>query len=238
MSKLFLVELKNMFNKFDVKMSILVFALLGLFLGYLNKINDNEFCSSMFEWIMIITMTISALGGLFISKDYTQNTIRNKIIVGHTRLSIYLSKQFAVSLMYLACTGAYIFTSLISNSIFVGIDNVDFKIMMTSLLVAFFAIIACSSITTFISMSLKKETGGLLPLLVMYALMLVGAMGSEFFKGKVMDFICEIVPVCQLLFLNLVSAPLEPLKLIIFSVLITVMFISGGYYIFKKTNLN
>ena len=83
MSRLLKVELKNIFSKFDIQGTILIFILLGFAMGIINKSTDTSCCDGLLEWTMVVTIIISALGGLYISRDYTQNTIRNKIIVGH-----------------------------------------------------------------------------------------------------------------------------------------------------------
>ena len=80
MSNLIKVELKSIFSKFDIKSTMLILTLLGFVTGILNKINSSPSCDGIFEWTMVITLLISALGGLYISRDYTQNTIRNNKI--------------------------------------------------------------------------------------------------------------------------------------------------------------
>lgn len=238
MSKLISVELKNIFSKFDIKSTLFIFTIFGISMGIINKGNASPTCEGIFEWTMVLTLLISALGGLYISRDYTQNTIRNKIIVGHRRFSIYLSKQIAVTSMYLACSGLFIISTIISNFIFIGTENLNKEALLTGILVSVFVIITFSVITTFISMSIKKETGGLIPLLVMFIMMMFSAMGMEFIKGNVMDIVNDILPTSQMMFLNLINADPHPLRHILYSLLISITFFISGYAIFKNTNLN
>ena len=44
-----------------------------------------------FSMIGTMTMFISITAGLFIITDFKNNTIRNKIIIGHSRTKIYLA---------------------------------------------------------------------------------------------------------------------------------------------------
>lgn len=238
MSKLIRVELKNIFSKFDIKSTLLIFTIFGIVMGITNKGNNLPTCEGIFEWTLVLTLLISALGGLYISRDYTQNTIRNKIIVGHTRFSIYLSKQIAITSMYLSCSGLFMISTIISNFIFIGTENLNKEALWIGLLVSIFVIITFSVITTFIAMSIKKETGGLMPLLVMFIMMMFSAMGTEFIKGKSIDVINDIVPTSQMMLLNLIDVDPNPIRHILYSLLISIIFFISGYTIFKKTDLN
>ena len=238
MSKLIRVELKNIFSKFDIKSTLLIFTIFGIVMGITNKANNTPTCEGIFEWGLVLTLLISALGGLYISRDYTQNTIRNKIIVGHTRFSIYLSKQIAITSMYLACSGLFMLSTIISNFMLIGTENLNKEALWTGLLVSIFVIITFSIITTFIAMTIKKETGGLMPLLVMFIMMMFSAMGTEFIKGKAMDVINDIVPTSQMMLLNLMNVDPHPIRHILYSLLTSVIFFVSGYAIFKNSDLN
>ena len=238
MNKLISVELKSIFNKFDIKCTILLFTLLGFVTGIINKGQSSLPCEGIFEWVMVLTLLISALGGLYISGDYTQNTIRNKIIVGHTRFSIYFSKQVAMASMYLVFNILFMGASIISNLIFVGKNDLNVKALLIGILVSLFVAVVCSAITTFISMSIKKEMGGLMPLLVMFIMLLFSGWLPEFVKGKVMDIISDIVPTSQMMLLNVSTIDPHPVRQILCSIILTIIFFSSGYFIFKKSDLN
>ena len=237
MSKLIKVELKNIFSKFDILSTMLILILLGFVMGILNKANSYPSCDGIFEWTMVVALLISALGGLYISRDYTQNTIRNKIIVGHTRFGIYFSKQIAVTSMYLALCSLFMLSSIISNFIFVG-TNVNKEALWIGVLVSVFVVIVLSTITTFIAMSVKKETGGLMPLLVMFVLMMLSAWIPEFVKGKTIDIINDIVPTSQMMLLNIQNIDPHPLRHILYSLLLSLIFFISGVTIFKNSDLN
>lgn len=238
MSRLIRVELKNIFSKFDIKSTLLIFTIFGIVIGITNKANDSPTCEGIFEWGLVLMLLISALGGLYISRDYTQNTIRNKIIVGHTRFSIYLSKQIAITSMYLVCSGLFMISTIVSNFIFIGTENLNKEALWIGLLVSIFVAITFSSITTFIAMSIKKETGGLMPLLVMFIMMMFSAMGTEFIDGKAIEIINDVVPTSQMMLLNLMNVDSHPIRHVLYSLLTSVIFFISGYAIFKKSDLN
>ena len=207
-------------------------------MGIINKVNNLPICDGIFEWALVLTLLISALGGLYISRDYTQNTIRNKIIVGHTRFSIYLSKQIAITLMYLVCSGLFMLFTIFSNFMFIGTENLNKEALWIGLLVSFFVIVTVSIITMFIAMSIKKETGGLMPLLVMFIMMMFSAMAMEFIKGDAIEVINDIVPTSQMMLLNLMNVDPHPIRHILYSILISIIFFVSGYLIFKNSDLN
>ena len=238
MNKLIKVELKSIFSKFDIRSTMLIFTFLGLMAGIINKGNSSPSCDGIFEWTMVLALLLSALGGLYVSRDYTQNTIRNKIIVGHKRFSIYLSKQLAVALMYLTCSGLFIVSSIVSNLMFIGMDNLNKEALITGIVVSIFVIIVFSAITVFIAMSLKRETGGLMPLLVMFIMMMLSGWLPEFVKGKAIDTINDIIPTSQMMLLNIQTVDPHPVRHILYSILLTIIFFVGGYTIFKKSDLN
>ena len=238
MSKLIKVELKNIFSKFDIRCTLLMLTLLGFVTGILNKGNSYPSCEGIFEWTMVLTLLISALGGLYISRDYTQNTIRNKIIVGHTRFGIYLSKQIAITSMYLACALLFMASTIISNFMFVGTTNLNKEALWTGILVSIFVVIVLSTLTTFIAMSIKKETGGLMPLLVMFVMMMLSAWIPEFVKGKAIDIANDIIPTSQMMLLNIQTVDPHPIIHILYSLLLSFIFFISGFAIFKNSDLN
>ncbi len=238
MSKLIKVELKNIFSKFDIRCTLLMLTLLGFVTGILNKGNSYPSCEGIFEWTMVLTLLISALGGLYISRDYTQNTIRNKIIVGHTRFGIYLSKQIAITSMYLACALLFMASTIISNFMFVGTTNLNKEALWTGILVSIFVVIVLSTLTTFIAISIKKETGGLMPLLVMFVMMMLSAWIPEFVKGKAIDIANDIIPTSQMMLLNIQTVDSHPIIHILYSLLLSFIFFISGLAIFKNSDLN
>lgn len=75
------------------------------------KIESEQYSSSimcdyfLFNGPILIGIILSVLCSLFIGTEYSDGTIRNKLIVGHTRTGIYFSNfvlcAFAATLMYL-----------------------------------------------------------------------------------------------------------------------------------------
>ena len=87
-------------------------------------------------------------------------------------------------------------------------------------------------------MSLKNELGSLAPLLLMYMMMIFCMIGMELFNNSdVMKLICDILPISQLMTLNLVEVPNNVLIKVLYSVGLTLVLTVGGILIFRKTDL-
>lgn len=238
MINLIKVELSTIFKRFDIKMTIIICMFLGIYLGIMNNINETIFCEGIFEWVLILCLFLSALSGLYISRDYTQNTIRNKVIVGHSRLNIYLSKQLAVTTFYLVSILLYILTMTITNYILIGSNNINLDAFKIGIVITIFSTIAISTITTIISMSSKTEVGGLMPLLILFILFIFSALGMEIFDKEMMTSINEILPTGQIMLLNLIEKTTNSTKMILSSITISLSCITSGYLIFKNSDLN
>ena len=79
MTNLLKVELKTLFGKSLSKISIFLAIVIGVFFGLMNKLNDEASCAGVFEYTLMLFAYLPAIPGFYLSKDYTNNTIRNKI---------------------------------------------------------------------------------------------------------------------------------------------------------------
>lgn len=112
----------------------------------------------MLNYSTIIGIVIAIFASLFLGVEYSDGTIRNKIIIGHKRINIYLSNLIIVTI-----------TSLFSYILFLGIvasigiplfGEITLPISKLLMLLGciFVTIIAYSSIFTFIAMIISNKT--------------------------------------------------------------------------------
>ena len=66
-----------------------------------------------FSYVLFIGTVIAAFISLFLGTEYSDGTIRNKLIVGHSRSAIYLSNYIICSVSALAISAAYMATCVI-----------------------------------------------------------------------------------------------------------------------------
>ena len=238
MNNMLRIEMKTLFNKFTSKMSIFVTIILGLFLGIANKANGDPSCAGIFEYALVLLIFLSAVPGFYISNDFTKNTIRNKIITGNKRINIYLAKFLTVCLFFLVCMSLFVVSVIISNFILIGMDGINKEAFWLGLIILLFCIISVSAITTFIAMSLKNELGSLAPLLLMDMMMIFCMIGMELFSNSdVMKVICDVLPIGQIMMLNLVEIQKKVLIKVLYSVGLSLVTTVGGILIFRKTDL-
>lgn len=110
--------------------------------------------------------------GLFINTDYHDGTIRNKITVGRTRSSVYLSNLLIVWLVEIFYTVIHVAVVLIGG-VGIGFDNLPSVALRSALLLL--TIAALAAIATFIATIMTGRYA-----LVLCALLAIGMMfGSQ-----------------------------------------------------------
>ena len=238
MGNMLKVEIKTIFNKKSSKLIIFLSLLLGVFLGFINDLSNELSCAGLFEYSLIYLIFLSVIPGFCISKDYTNNTIRNKLITGNKRIDIYLAKFISVILFFLVCMIIFVLSMIISNFILIGTNGINKEAFWFGLIILLFCIISVSAITTFISMSLKNELGSLAPLLVMYMMMIFCMLGMELFSNSdVMKVICDVLPIGQIMMLNLIEVPKNVLIKVLYSIGLSLVLTMSGIFIFRKADL-
>ncbi|SHM49998.1 ABC transporter permease [Ruminococcus flavefaciens] len=235
MSKLLKVNISLMKYRSDVKICIVLGAILGVVEAVSCHMKGNLTWFDMFEMSVLMVMFLSAVGGLFISRDYTHNTIRNKLTVGHKRNDIYLANQITEILIFCLPLILYLITSVICNICFIGTKDLNLSAFLKNIVVCLFANIAISAVTTFIAMTVKSSAGGVLPIILMYPLLFFSVMAQEFHDIKWLKIINDINPLSQLTVL--MGPDKSPWLHIFYSILISVIFILLGMSVFRKTDL-
>ena len=172
MTNLLKVELKMLFGKSLSKISIILTIILGIFFGLMNSLTEEPSCAGIFEYTLMLFAYLPAIPGFYLSKDYTNNTIRNKIIVGNKRINIYFSKLITVIIFCFLCTVLFLSSSIVSNFIFIGTEGVNTEALIYGIILTLFGVISIASITTLISMSIKSEAGGLAPVMIIYLMLM------------------------------------------------------------------
>lgn len=187
---------------------------------------------------------IPMLLALIVSKDYSNGTVRNKIVSGYSRIKIYLSGFITVLTFGIAL---YLLNALIS--LFVGSAVFGYGQPLTGAEVGkIFAYLGLSTLiySTFFAFAtlaanfFKNTVGSIISVLV-YVLV-VSIFGSTFFEipnlNGFLQFIVDTNPVCQIAtFLeDTISANLVAYG-IISSVVVTSGFTALGIVLLKKSDI-
>ncbi len=132
---------------------IAIFSLIRYKIGGDMLLND-----AINEFIKYIGLLISIFVSIFVGKEYSQGIIRNKIIVGHSRTSIFLSNLIISIIVSILCELIYIllvfsFGMLLLEKIQISIAQLLMTILDTILI-----IISFCSIFNFIAMMCSEIT--------------------------------------------------------------------------------
>lgn len=150
--------------------------------------------SSFFSYTMIIPVVLAAFISLFFGVEYSDGTIRNKIMIGHSRLSIYLSNFLLAVVAGLVMIFAYILTMLL-----IGVPLLDFfkaplKVLLGFFIASMFVLVAFVAIYMFITMLISNKAIvvalSLLTCFVLYAITITISQKlsePEFFEGYSYD---------------------------------------------------
>lgn len=192
-------------NKIFLGLVILtiIIAVFMLVSEYLNNIkyssvfgiSSNTTDILLTNFINIIGFFIAIFTSLFVGAEYSDGTIRNKIVAGHSRKNIYLSNLIVSILVGIFLELIYlIIVSIVSIPIF-GLVQMSFLQLAVILLDIIMIIIVYSSIFNFIALICSNITistvSSLLLILIMFVIdMLLSptANSTEYIqKNKVMD---------------------------------------------------
>lgn len=115
---------------------------------------DNIF----FGYSLIIGILMAVFSTIFLGTEYSDGTIRNKLIVGHSRLDIYLSNLIVnLSVSFLFCLSFIAGVSIVGIPL-IGFLETEFKIILIFLIGTLVLSVAYSSIYTMLSMICSNKT--------------------------------------------------------------------------------
>lgn len=110
------------------------------------------------EFIMYIGLFIAIFVSIFVGKEYGQGIIRNKIIVGHSRISIFLSNLIISIVVSLLCDIIYLIIIFLIGIPLYGQMQMSFSQFAIVLLNTALVIISFCSIYNFITMMCSDIT--------------------------------------------------------------------------------
>lgn len=171
MSKLLKADFIRLFKSFIFKL-VMVFSIgLGIFfvmMRYIDVRKNSEVYADLdeiyssvdgliFIGALYIIFAAAVLVGLFIGTEYSDGTIRNKIIISHSKTEIYISNLITCAAANVMAHLAYIATALIFGTILLEPSVLSAgKICMLSLL-GCMAMIALTAILLLFSMLIQSK---------------------------------------------------------------------------------
>lgn len=220
-----------------------------------------------FHFALVIGMFCALFCSMFLGTEYSDGTIRNKLVVGHTRAGIYLANLAVTFLATLFVMAIWLLGALVGVPA-LGVWQIGIPYFLEYLLIAVLFVAAFSSVFTFISMlsSNKAVTVAVsiflfLGLLILASMIYNGLQQPELSSSVQMtqggmqmgepqpnpsyiggakrtfyEFMMDFLPTGQgILMWQLEIA--RPLRMILSSVLLTVLPTFCGIAVFARKNL-
>ena len=233
-------DLKALFKwKATIYAILAVFVLSGSSI-FLNISYDDPTLGSFFELAYVNIMIISVIIGLFVYRDYSQNTIRNKIVVGHSRISIFVAKTITILTMFVSTALVQTATALIAGSLFGDLDYIDWAVFAQNWAVYFVTIVVVTAMVSLIAVNIQSPIGAMLPMMLLFFIMFSGMIVLEMFMIDGNTAMIELFQTTPILNLLTLVATEKPFDLLSTCVMGAAMFLTMeliGILIFKKLDL-
>lgn len=248
MNKLLSANLLRLFKSKVFLASALLMCACEAFFCLVVSLKQDSFPMDVVLYIslQLVIGLVSVFLSVFIGTEYSDGTIRNKLIVGHSRVNIYLANLItgviAVTVIYLT----EVLTGSIMGFLMYEPPYHSLSAIVLAGTVGYFACVAVTAVFTAVGMiSSSKSTTAIINLLIAFGLMffglytfntLSGADSMSALKRSVYLFLFDANPYCQLLQTMSIEIA-SPLKLIAYSLMIFVVSSGVGMCIFQKKNL-
>lgn len=132
----------------------------------------NRLDAYLFQFAPMIGGFAAVIISLFLGADYSDGTIRNKLIVGSRRRDIYLSNLVVCTAASLICMAAYLICAFAVGIPLLGVPTADARMVLACILLCVLFTTAFSSIFTMLGMLNHNRAGAaVLAILVFLALL-------------------------------------------------------------------
>ena len=162
--------------KKDVIFWLFIFLTIGMagFTLFRYLYNEGVYLDKILnEFIMYIGLFIAIFVSIFVGKEYGQGIIRNKIIVGHSRISIFLSNLIISIVVSLLCELIYLIIVFLIGIPLFGQMQMSFSQFAIVLLNTALVIISFCSIYNFITMICSEITISISICIILFVAMFV-----------------------------------------------------------------
>ena len=183
MSRLIISSLTRLFQRVIFWICFIGMFLYGVFMAFATTPENAlsfSFESCFFGFAPVMGLVSAIFISLFIGSEYSDGTMRNKVAVGHTRFSIYLSNFIACSIANIFFCLAYILAVMVIGNMHSGTFLSAHNRIAYLIICAFGAVIAFTSIMTFLAMLNRNKAANVVVSMLLAITML--ASGSFIYQ--------------------------------------------------------
>lgn len=145
-----------------------------------------------FVGAIYLLFAVAVFVGIFIGADYSDGTIRNKMMVGHTRTEIYFSNLLVCTVANAMALLLNIIVMLTLGGILCGIAALTVKSVLLTMLYMLLAFTALTAIALAVSMLIQSKAAGSVTLLIMAIVLFCAALtidnalrAPEYYEGEI-----------------------------------------------------
>ncbi len=241
MLNLLKAEFKTLF-KWKATLYLLFFALVfGAVTPVFNSvIYEDPTLSGCFEFIYVYMMITSIISGLFIYRDYSQNTIRNKVVVGHRRISIYLSKVIVTCVLFICVVSTLALSNIVIGLCVGDLDYIDWSVYLQNFGMVLCTAVTISSFVGLLAINLQSPLGAMLPMMFLMALAFFSLIYVEMLMINEQTEILNLfqtLPVTSTMMLSETVKPYDITGTVAYTTVLSFLMNSTGALIFRKIDL-
>ncbi|MCI9487098.1 MAG: ABC transporter permease subunit [Lachnospiraceae bacterium] len=164
--------------------AVIFMALFGILMSYNAYQYKQEYGlepslgRSLFAYGQFVGILASVFSGLFLGTEYSDGTMRNKLIAGHRRITVYLSGLILNVTAALLMVLSFQLALFAAGALLLGLEpfSVDTGFLLFHLAGGFLLTVAYCAIFTFISMLVQKRAvASVTAILVSFILLFAGA---------------------------------------------------------------
>lgn len=170
--------------------AVILMAALGVFFPvrkYLDTLQSHyieNLDSGFFAWTLFIGVIMAVFCSCFIGTEYSDGTIRNKIVVGQKRGTIYLANLIVSSAAGIVICAAYLIPYLCVGIPLFGFFAADGKLILLTVVTVLLLMVAFSSLFTFIAMICQsKSAANIICILLAFGLLMTAAILNQMLEA-------------------------------------------------------
>lgn len=193
MNKLLSAEFLRLFKSLIFKMCLLFSGGLGVFMVLMRwwdvKKHSAEYAKLGVEYSnadglifvggLYLIFAIAVFISVFVGTEYSDGTIRNKLIAGHTRSSIYFSKFVVCAVADIMIHILCIVVVLILGNLLINGTTMTIKEIVAFTMVSTIIMLALTAFLLLLTMSIQSKAVGAIVCLLVVFIMMVSALSIE-----------------------------------------------------------
>jgi len=129
----------------------------------------------VFDFVPFMGLVAAIFISLFVGSEYSDGTIRNKLVVGHSRMQIYLANLIVCAFACVLISLAYIAGIIVVNNSKGGELLTETNVIAMCLISSLFVSVAFASIMTMLAMLNTNKAGNVVVSMILALVLLVSS---------------------------------------------------------------